>query len=67
MRFYTFRNEEFYMESRETTARAHFQEKVQFREVRETLEWLKQTPGRTVFPPWVLGLFFKRLQKQNFM
>ena len=38
------------MESHETTARAHFQEKMQFREVRETLEGLKQTRGRTAFP-----------------
>ena len=64
MRFYTFQNDEFYMDSRETTSRAQVEEKLKSRHLRETLEAEANSGPNCVFA-WVLSVFFKRLQSKT--
>ena len=51
------------MDSRETTARAQFQEKLQSRHVRETLE-AEVNSGPNCVLAWVLSVFCKRLNSK---
>ena len=54
------------MDSRETTARAQFQEKLQSRHVRETLE-AEVNSGPNCVLAWVLSVFLQEAEQQNFM
>ena len=52
------------MDSRETTARAQFQENMNSRHVRETLEAEVNSGPNCVFA-WVLSAVFQRLQSKT--